>query len=73
MKRLVRWLSLYTWLKVAASSLAMYVNVIQLSEAADDHGRPLPGWEKEYTERTKSVAFEGFQVRAHLGLVERHE
>lgn len=72
MKRLARWLNLYNWLKVAASSLALYVNAIQLSEAADDRGHPLPGYEQEYAERAKSVAWEGVQVRGHLGLVKRN-
>lgn len=69
MRVLRRLVNPYTWIKIFFSSLALYVNAIQLSEVSDADGQPLRGHRGDWYERATLVAFEARQNRRHLGLV----
>jgi len=58
------------WVKLLASALAMVVQAIRLSELADADGHPLPHERDQWEAVARQVAFEGRQVRRHLGVLD---
>ena len=61
---------LWRWPNALASGVALVVNAIQLSEVADEEGYPARQRRDDWENRARLVAFEGGQVRRHLGFLE---
>ena len=67
--KLLAMLNPYVFVKVIASSIGLVTNAIQLSEVATTYGEPVEGLETQWHERATLVAFEGRQIRKHLGVL----
>jgi len=59
----------HNWLKLGASTTALWVQAIRLSEMSDDRGWALPDQRAEWLGVARQVSFEAKQVRRHAGFL----